>query len=47
MESLQEKKYEQDMIVLLGKDKLNYIEFLISKTLINSYIPHEEFFFSN
>ena len=35
------KKY--DKIVLLGKDKLNTIEVLISKALINSYITHDEF----
>ena len=29
--------------MLLGKDKLNTIEVLISKALINSYISHEEF----
>ena len=28
---------------LLGKDKLNNIEVLISKVLIGSYISHEEF----
>ena len=30
-------------MVLLGKDKLNTIEVLISKTLIDSYITHDEF----
>ena len=29
--------------MLLGKDKLNTIEVLISKILINSYITHDEF----
>ena len=29
--------------MLLGKDKLNTIEFLISKALIDSYISHDEF----
>ena len=29
--------------MLLGKDKLNVIEFLISKTLIDLYISHDEF----
>ena len=29
--------------MLLGKDKLNTVEFLISKTLIDSYIIHDEF----
>ena len=28
---------------MLGKDKLNIIEVLISKTLIDSYISHNEF----
>ena len=28
--------------MLLGKDKLNTIEVLISKALIDSYISHEE-----
>ena len=32
-----------DKILLLGKDTLNTIEVLISKTLINSYINHDEF----
>ena len=29
--------------MLLGKDKLNTIEVLISKALIDSYIGHDEF----
>ena len=29
--------------MLLGKDKLNTIEVLISKTLIDSYTSHDEF----
>ena len=29
--------------MLLGKDKLNTIEVLISKSLIESYISHDEF----
>ena len=29
--------------MLLGKDKLNSIEVLISKYLVDSYISHEEF----
>ena len=32
-----------DKIVLLGKDKLNTIEVLSSKSLIDSYISHNEF----
>ena len=39
------KKKKKDMIkkVLLGKDKLNTIEVLVSKVLVNSYISHDEF----
>ena len=37
-----EKNYGK--IVLLWKDKLNTIEVLISKALIDSYISHDEFF---
>ena len=33
--------------MLLGKDKLNAIEVLTSKALIDSYISHEEFFSVN
>ena len=29
--------------MLLGKDKLNIIEVMISKALIKSYISHDEF----
>ena len=39
----QKKKKKHGKLVLLGKDKLNIIEGLISKTLINSYIIHDEF----
>ena len=38
------KKKTHDKIVLLGKEKLNTIEVLISKALINSYISHDRFF---
>ena len=34
-------------MVLLGKDKLNTIEVLISKALIDSYISHDEFVSAN
>ena len=37
------KKKKQDKITLLQKDKLNAIEVLISKALINSYISRDEF----
>ena len=43
---LPKKKKRHNKIVLLGKDKLNTIEVLISKVLINSYISHDEFFFN-
>ena len=36
-------KKKHDKIVLLGKDKLNTTEILISKSLIDSYISHDEF----
>ena len=36
-------KEKHDEIVLLGKDKLNTIEVLISKALIDSYISYSEF----
>ena len=35
------KKHEK--LVLLGKDKLDTLEFLISKVLICSYASHDEF----
>ena len=41
--SIIKKKNKHDKIVLLGKDKLNTIEVLISKTLIHSYTSHDEF----
>ena len=41
--SIKKKKKKHDKIVLLGKDKLNTIEVLISKALIESYISHDEF----
>ena len=40
---IKKKKKKHDKIVLLGKDKLNTIEVLISKALIDSYISHVEF----
>ena len=33
--------------MLLGKDKLNTVEVLTSKTLIDSDINHDKFFFLN
>ena len=40
---VKKKKNKHDKIVLFGKDKLNTIEVLISKVLINSYIRNNEF----
>ena len=40
---IKKKKKLHDNIVLLGKDKLNIIDVLISKALIDSYISHSEF----
>ena len=40
---IKKKKKKHDKIVLLGKDKINTIEVLISKALIDSYISHDEF----
>ena len=41
------RKKKHDKIVLLAKIKLNRIEFLISKVLIDSYISHDEFILVN
>ena len=41
--SIIKKKKKHDKIILLGKDKLNAIEVLISKALINSYVSNDEF----
>ena len=40
---IKKKKKKHDKIVLLRKYKLNTIEVLISKSLIHSYISHDEF----
>ena len=40
---LKRKKKKHNKIVLLGKYKLNIIEILISKALVDSYIIHDEF----
>ena len=40
---VRKKKKKHDKILLLGKDKLNTIEVLITKALIDSYISHDEF----
>ena len=44
---INKKKKKHDKIVSLGKDKLNIIEVLISKSLIDSYISRDEFFSVN
>ena len=44
--SIIKKKKNHDKIVLLEKDKLNTIEVLISKALIDSYISHDKFVFN-
>ena len=41
--NIKEKKKKQDKTILLGKDKLNTNEVLISKALIDSYISHDTF----
>ena len=45
--SIIKKKKKHCKIVLLGNDKLNAIEVLISKALIDSYISHDEFVSAN
>ena len=40
---IKKKKKKHDKIVLLAKSKLNSIEVLISKALINSNNSHNEF----
>ena len=44
---IKKKKKKHDKIVLLGKSKLNSIEVLISKVLIDSVIRHDEFVLIN
>ena len=41
--SIRKKKKKHDKTILLGKSKLNTIEIVISKALIDSYISHDEF----
>ena len=40
---IEKKKKKHDIIELLGKTKVDTIEILISKALINSYNSHDEF----
>ena len=44
---IKKKKKKHDKIVLLAKSKLNSIEVLISKALIDSNISHDEFVLMN
>ena len=44
---IKKKKKKHDKIVLLAKSKLNSIEILISKSLIDSVIIHDEFVLIN
>ena len=44
---IKKKKKQHDKIVLLAKSKLNKIEVLISKSLIDSNIGHDEFVLIN
>ena len=41
--TIKKKKRKHDKLVLLTKSKLNRMEVLISKTLIDSVISHDEF----
>ena len=41
--SMLKKKKKYDKVVLLGKDKLNSMQVLISKALVDSYISNDEF----
>ena len=40
-------KKEHDKIVLLAKSKLNSIDVIVSKTLIDSVISHDKFVLTN
>ena len=44
---IKKKKKKHDKIILLAKSKLNSIEILISKALIDSVITHDEFVLIN
>ena len=43
MSIIKKKKKKYDKLLLLGKTKLDHIEVLISKAIIDSYISHDEF----
>ena len=44
---IKKKRKKHDKIVLLAKSKLNSMEVLISKSLIDSNISHDEFVLIN
>ena len=44
---IKKTKKDHDQIVLLAKSKINSIELLISKALIDSNITHDEFVLIN
>ena len=44
---IKKKKKKHDKILLFAKSKLNSIEILISKALIDSVISHDEFVLTN
>ena len=44
---IKNKKKNHDKIVLLGKDKINIFEVIIFKSLINSYVSHNQFVLVN
>ena len=44
---IKKTKKDHDQIVLLAKSKINSIELLISKALIDSNISHDEFVLTN
>ena len=44
---IMEKRKKHDKIVLIAKSKLNGLEALISKTIVDSNISHDEFVLIN
>ena len=46
MQEIIKKKKKNDKILLLEKTKLNSIEVLMYRDLIDSYISHDDFFSS-
>ena len=46
MQEITKKKKKNDKILLLEKTKLNSIEVLMYRDLIDSYISHDDFFSS-